>query len=140
MKITMIILSLFSLVFLSACAFKEKKASEIETLASNYGGIYIFDKKIREEILENERKRTELENDDKFRTKIGQLKSGELIYKIDSAAVDKFFPKSFLMVVTIIVVIIDIKARLILVSKINPNLHTMKINLKHIWVKKTIKN
>ncbi|EDO9629077.1 hypothetical protein GXT79_000108 [Campylobacter coli] len=45
MKITMIILSLFSLVFLSTCAFKEKKASEIETLASNYGGIYIFDKK-----------------------------------------------------------------------------------------------
>ncbi|WP_072223092.1 hypothetical protein [Campylobacter coli] len=59
MKITMIILSLFSLVFLSACAFKEKKASEIETLASNYGGIYIFDKKIREEILEREKKRKE---------------------------------------------------------------------------------
>ncbi|MCR6577718.1 hypothetical protein [Campylobacter insulaenigrae] len=45
MKITMIILSLFSLVSLSACAFKENKASELETLASNYGGIYIFDKK-----------------------------------------------------------------------------------------------
>ncbi|EAH8897638.1 hypothetical protein EWX94_03735, partial [Campylobacter coli] len=44
----------------SACAFKEKKASEIETLASNYGGIYIFDKKIREEILENERKKGEV--------------------------------------------------------------------------------
>ncbi|MCV3439248.1 hypothetical protein L8W53_07100, partial [Campylobacter lari] len=43
-------------VSLSACAFKENKASELETLASNYGGIYIFDKKIREEILENERK------------------------------------------------------------------------------------
>ncbi|MBR8638080.1 hypothetical protein JMJ72_09185, partial [Campylobacter coli] len=42
--------------FLSACAFKEKKASEIKTLASNYGGIYIFDKKIREEILELEKK------------------------------------------------------------------------------------
>ncbi|AJD01828.1 hypothetical protein [Campylobacter lari] len=56
MKISMIILSLFSLVSLSACAFKENKASELETLASNYGGIYIFDKKIREEILENERK------------------------------------------------------------------------------------
>ncbi|STA74153.1 tRNA 2-selenouridine synthase [Campylobacter lari] len=56
MKITMIILSLFSLVSLSACAFKDNKASELETLASNYGGIYIFDKKIREEILENERK------------------------------------------------------------------------------------
>nr|WP_251821822.1 hypothetical protein [Campylobacter jejuni] len=56
MKITMIILSLFFLVSLSACAFKDNKASELETLASNYGGIYIFDKKIREEILENERK------------------------------------------------------------------------------------
>ncbi|MFK0323648.1 tRNA 2-selenouridine synthase, partial [Campylobacter coli] len=43
--------------------------------------------------MENERKRTELENDDKFRTKIGQLKSGELIYKIDSAAVDKLLPQ-----------------------------------------------
>ncbi|HED0763745.1 TPA: hypothetical protein R4O50_001208 [Campylobacter coli] len=29
----------------------------IETLASNYGGIYIFDKKIREEILELEKKK-----------------------------------------------------------------------------------
>ncbi|HEB7554386.1 TPA: hypothetical protein RZH69_001362, partial [Campylobacter coli] len=60
MKITIaIIFTLFTLIFLSACAFKEKKASEIETLASNYGGIYIFDKKIREEILENERKKGE---------------------------------------------------------------------------------
>ncbi|WP_251819838.1 tRNA 2-selenouridine synthase [Campylobacter jejuni] len=59
MKITMIILSLFFLVSLSACAFKDNKASELETLASNYGGIYIFDKKIREEILENERKKGE---------------------------------------------------------------------------------
>lgn len=57
MKITMIILSLFSLVSLSACAFKEKKANELENLARNYAGIYIFDKKIREEILEIERKR-----------------------------------------------------------------------------------
>ncbi|WP_251821012.1 tRNA 2-selenouridine synthase [Campylobacter jejuni] len=60
MKITMIILSLFFLVSLSACAFKDNKASELETLASNYGGIYIFDKKIREEILENERKKGEV--------------------------------------------------------------------------------
>ncbi|EIA68051.1 hypothetical protein cco4_08480, partial [Campylobacter coli 7--1] len=53
--------------FLSACAFKEKKASEIETLASNYGGIYIFDKKIREEILENERKKGEVMKKNVFR-------------------------------------------------------------------------
>ncbi|BEJ71531.1 hypothetical protein B11568_09130 [Campylobacter coli] len=38
---------------------KKKKQVNIETLASNYGGIYIFDKKIREEILENERKKGE---------------------------------------------------------------------------------
>ena len=63
----MIILSLFSLVFLSACSFKEKKASEIETFASNYGGIYIFDKKIREEILENERKKGEVMKKNVFR-------------------------------------------------------------------------
>ncbi len=136
MKITMIILSLFSLVFLSACAFKEKKASEIETLASNYGGIYIFDKKIREEILENERKIKE------YNQWINNISASdeELRANIKKYDVEKNSPKSFLMVVTIIIVIIDIKARLILVSKINPNLHTMKINLKHIWVKKTIKN
>ncbi|WP_251821043.1 tRNA 2-selenouridine synthase [Campylobacter jejuni] len=93
MKITMIILSLFFLVSLSACAFKDNKASELETLASNYGGIYIFDKKIREEILENERKRRELEDTDKFRTKAGQLKSGELIYTIDSEAIDQLLPQ-----------------------------------------------
>ncbi|WP_252400282.1 hypothetical protein [Campylobacter jejuni] len=94
MKIILVIVfTLFSLVFLSACSFKAKEASELENLTRNYGGIYIFDKKIREEILENERKRTELENDDKFRTKIGQLKSGELIYKIDSTAVDKLLPQ-----------------------------------------------
>ncbi|WP_252400041.1 hypothetical protein [Campylobacter jejuni] len=94
MKITIgIVLILFALIFLSACSFKAKEASELENLTRNYGGIYIFDKKIREEILENERKRTELENDDKFRTKIGQLKSGELIYKIDSTAVDKLLPQ-----------------------------------------------
>ncbi|EJG8373452.1 hypothetical protein NAW08_001424 [Campylobacter coli] len=58
MKITIaIIFTLFTLIFLSACAFKEKKASEIKTLVSNYGGIYIFDKKIREEILELEKKK-----------------------------------------------------------------------------------
>lgn len=45
------------------------------------------------------------------------------------------------MVVNIIVMIIIMKQEnLILTSKINPNLHTMKINLKHIWVKKLIKN
>ena len=99
MKITMIILSLFSLVFLSACAFKEKKASEIETLASNYGGIYIFDKKIREEILENERKKGEVMKKNVFRGWfLGSIKSHR-----------KNSPKSFLMVVNIIVMIIIIK-------------------------------
>ncbi|WP_251820541.1 hypothetical protein [Campylobacter jejuni] len=67
MKITMIILSLFFLVSLSACAFKDNKASELETLASNYGGIYIFDRKAREEILQREKERDEY-MDDFFKT------------------------------------------------------------------------
>ncbi|EAJ1312980.1 hypothetical protein CGP17_02820, partial [Campylobacter coli] len=96
MKITMIILSLFSLVFLSACAFKEKKASEIETLASNYGGIYIFDKKIREEILENERKKGEV---------MKKMSLGDDFWD-QLKVIEKNSPKSFLMVVNIIVMII----------------------------------
>nr|WP_232087543.1 tRNA 2-selenouridine synthase [Campylobacter sp. 2014D-0216] len=43
--------------------------------------------------MENERKRRELEDTDKFRTKAGQLKSGELIYTIDSEAIDKLLPQ-----------------------------------------------
>ncbi|EAI8096281.1 hypothetical protein [Campylobacter coli] len=99
MKITMIILSLFSLVFLSACAFKEKKASEIETLASNYGGIYIFDRKIREEILENERKKGEA---------MKKMSLGDDFWD-QLKVIEKNSPKSFLMVVNIIVMIIIIK-------------------------------
>ncbi|RTJ91052.1 hypothetical protein C3H43_10010, partial [Campylobacter jejuni] len=49
------------------CAFKDNKASELETLASNYGGIYIFDRKAREEILQREKERDEY-MDDFFKT------------------------------------------------------------------------
>ncbi|WP_257929846.1 hypothetical protein UPTC5117_00924 [Campylobacter lari] len=89
MKITMIILSLFSLVSLSACAFKEKKASELETLASNYGGIYIFDKKIREEILELEKKREE------FRSKYlgSEIKVGNETHFVNFSYLKKKFPQ-----------------------------------------------
>ena len=88
MKITMIILSLFSLVFLSTCAFKEKKASEIETLASNYGGIYIFDKKIREEILELEKK-------EEFRSKYlgSEIKVGNETHFVNFSYLKKKFPQ-----------------------------------------------
>ncbi|WP_229239143.1 hypothetical protein [Campylobacter volucris] len=110
----------------------KKKASKLETLASNYGGIYIFDKKIREEILENERKIKE------YNQWINNISASDEELRANDVEKNSF--KSFLMVVNIIVVIIDIKVKLILVSKINPNLHTMKINLKHTWVKKTIKN
>lgn len=89
MKITMIILSLFSLVSLSACAFKENKASELETLASNYGGIYIFDKKIREEILELEKKREE------FRSKYlgSEIKVGNETNFVNFSYLKKKFPQ-----------------------------------------------
>ncbi|WP_236633600.1 tRNA 2-selenouridine synthase [Campylobacter armoricus] len=88
MKITMIILSLLSLV-LSACAFKENKASELETLANNYGGIYIFDKKIREEILEIEEKREE------FRSKYlgSEIKVGNETHFVNFSYLKKKFPQ-----------------------------------------------
>ncbi|EIA76407.1 hypothetical protein cco6_10090, partial [Campylobacter coli 59-2] len=85
--------------FLSACAFKEKKASEIKTLASNYGGIYIFDKKIREEILENERKKGEV---------MKKMSLGDDFWD-QLKVIEKNSPKSFLMVINIIVMIIIIK-------------------------------
>nr|WP_072216724.1 tRNA 2-selenouridine synthase [Campylobacter coli] len=90
MKITIaIIFTLFTLIFLSACAFKEKKASEIETLASNYGGIYIFDKKIREEILELEKKREE------FRSKYlgSEIKVGNETHFVNFSYLKKKFPQ-----------------------------------------------
>ncbi|XAK23202.1 hypothetical protein AAID94_04965 [Campylobacter coli] len=80
----------------------KKKASEIETLASNYGGIYIFDKKIREEILENERKIKE------YNQWINNISASdeELRANIKKYDIEKNSPKSFLMVVNIIVMII----------------------------------
>ncbi|MGH2267446.1 hypothetical protein [Campylobacter taeniopygiae] len=88
-----IILAILALVFLSSCALiKSKEEKELEILSKNYGGFYVFDRKVREEILEIERKRSELGDNDKFRTKVGQLKSGELIYTIDSEAIDKLLP------------------------------------------------
>ncbi|HEB9286828.1 TPA: hypothetical protein RZK16_000446 [Campylobacter coli] len=80
----------------------KKKASEIETLASNYGGIYIFDKKIREEILENERKIKE------YNQWINNISASdeELRANIKKYDVEKNSLKSFLMVVNIIVMII----------------------------------
>ncbi|WP_252399559.1 hypothetical protein [Campylobacter jejuni] len=55
MKITIgIVLILFALIFLSACSFKAKEASELENLTRNYGGIYIFDKEIRDTVKREE--------------------------------------------------------------------------------------
>ncbi|XTO85353.1 hypothetical protein K4E85_05125 [Campylobacter coli] len=81
----------------------KKKASEIKTLASNYGGIYIFDKKIREEILELEK--------EEFRSKYlgSEIKVGNETHFVNFSYLKKKFPKSFLMVVNIIVMIIIIK-------------------------------
>ncbi len=88
-------------------------------------------KKIREEILENERKKGEA---------MKKMSLGDDFWD-QLKVIEKNSPKSFLMVVNIIVMIIIIKQEnQTSTSKINPNLHTMKINLKHIWVKKTIKN
>ncbi|WP_251819966.1 hypothetical protein, partial [Campylobacter jejuni] len=62
---------------------------ELETLASNYGGIYIFDKKIREEILELEKKREE------FRSKYlgSEIKVGNETHFVNFSYLKKKFPQ-----------------------------------------------
>ncbi|MCV3368725.1 hypothetical protein L8T83_06370 [Campylobacter lari] len=136
MKITMIILSLFSLVSLSACAFKENKASELETLASNYGGIYIFDKKIREEILENERKIKE------YNQWINNISASdeELRANIKKYDVEKKFPQVLSNGCKYYRSDYRYKGKANFGFKDKPEFAYYEDQFKHIWVKKTIKN
>ncbi|WP_337203615.1 hypothetical protein [Campylobacter sp. W0018] len=75
------------------CFNKKQRRKRIRNSFKKLWWILCFDRKVREEILEIEKKRNELGDNDKFRTKAGQLKSGELIYTIDSEAIDKLLPQ-----------------------------------------------
>ena len=60
MKILLSILAILALVFLIGCSARDTgniSKKELESLASKYGGVYIFDKKFYEEIVNRERER-----------------------------------------------------------------------------------
>ena len=65
MKFIGIILLLLTSIFLIACSANQASSkisnSELENLASKYGGVYIFDKKFYDEINTNEKIRREAE-------------------------------------------------------------------------------
>ena len=65
MKFVAIILLLLTSIFLIACSANQASNkisnSELENLASKYGGVYIFNKKFYEEINKNEKIRREVE-------------------------------------------------------------------------------
>ncbi len=91
MKFTAFILLLTS-IFLIACsanqANKKISNSELENLAKQYGGVYIFDEKFEKEIEKIEAERKELRKNTKGRDLGGGL------YAVNTKLVDEKFPQT----------------------------------------------
>ena len=103
MKFTAFILLLLTSIFLIACsanqANKKISNSELENLAKQYGGIYIFDEKFEKEIERIEREREELAKNlgDKIRSNPRKIKQGDkfiTIYDVDMTLVNQKFPQT----------------------------------------------
>ena len=92
MKFTAFILLLLTSIFLIACsanqANKKISNSELENLAKQYGGVYIFDEKFEKEIEKIEADRKEL----KKNTKGKDLGGG--LYAVNTKLVDEKFPQT----------------------------------------------
>ena len=102
MKFIGIILLLLTSIFLIACsanqASNNTSNSELENLASKYGGVYIFNQKFVEEIEKREAERKELSKTlgDKIRSNPRKIKQGDkfiTIYDVDMTLVDKKLPQ-----------------------------------------------
>ena len=102
MKFIGIILLLLTSIFLIACSANQESNnasnSELESLASKYGGVYIFNKKFYEEIEKREAERKELSKTlgDKIRSNPRKIKQGDkfiTIYDVDMTLVDKKLPQ-----------------------------------------------
>lgn len=72
-----------------ALDFKEKGADRLNRLGENYGGLYIFDKEIRNEILQREKERNKLSSDERFITK----KISKTRYFVDTDAINRELPR-----------------------------------------------
>ena len=102
MKFIGIILLLLTSIFLIACSANQASNkisnSELENLASKYGGVYIFNQKFVDEIEKRESERKELSKSlgDKIRSNPRKIKQGDkfiTIYDVDMTLVDKNLPK-----------------------------------------------
>ena len=102
MKFIGIILLLLTSIFLIACSANQASNkisnSELENLASKYGGVYIFNKKFVEEIEKREAERKELSKSlgDKIRSNPRKIKQGDkfiTIYDVDMTLVNEKLPQ-----------------------------------------------
>ena len=102
MKFIGIILLLLTSIFLIACSANQASNkisnSELENLASKYGGVYIFNKKFVDEIEKREAERKELSKSlgDKIRSNPRKIKQGDkfiTIYDVDMTLVNEKLPQ-----------------------------------------------
>ena len=91
MKFVAIILLLLTSIFLIACSANQASNkisnSELENLASKYGGVYIFNQKFVEEIEKREAERKELRKNTRGKDLGGGL------YSVNTKVVDEKFPQ-----------------------------------------------
>ena len=91
MKFIGIILLLLTSIFLIACSANQASNkisnSELESLASKYGGVYVFNQKFVEEIEKREAERKELRKNTKGKDLGGGL------YAVNTKVVDEKFPQ-----------------------------------------------
>ena len=92
MKFIGIILLLLTSIFLIACSANQASNkisnSELENLASKYGGVYIFNKKFYDEIKKREAERKELSKKMKGRD------LGDGLYAVDPKPINEKFPRT----------------------------------------------
>ena len=103
MKFVVIILLLLTSIFLIACSANQASNkisnSELENLASKYGGVYVFNQKFVEEIEKREAERKELSKTlgDKIRSNPRKIKQGDkfiTIYDVDTTLINKQLPQT----------------------------------------------
>ena len=103
MKFIGIILLLLTSIFLIACSANQASNkisnSELENLASKYGGVYIFNQKFVDEIEKREAERKELSKllGDKIRSNPRKIKQGDkfiTIYDVDMTLVNDKLPRT----------------------------------------------
>ena len=91
MKFVAIILLLLTSIFLIACsanqASNKMTNSELENLASKYGGVYVFNQKFVDEIEKREAERKELRKNTRGKDLGGGL------YAVNTKVVDEKFPQ-----------------------------------------------